>query len=320
MKKTILSLGILCTSLLQAQTDVRFSINHLFNSNPFELNTTLTNSSQEEMDIIRLEYYISDVSLTHDGGQVTVVPDAYVLVNAEAGTNISLGNFPITNLESIEFGIGVSADVNHDDPTLYNSTHALAPKIPSMHWGWASGYRFIALEGNSGMNLGTDYEFHALGDANFQKQIVITSGVNSGSMLTVALDADYYNAFNSIPVSNGPIKHGESYPECLQLIDNFKTSVFTESMSAPVSIEENASVDITLYPNPVSDAFKVNLSANINSATTYKIVDQLGRIIKQDKWIKGQSISTLEFSNGVYFIEIQSASHSIAKQSFIVNK
>jgi hypothetical protein len=320
MKKTILSLGVLLTSLLQAQTDVRISINHLYDTNPIAFNTTLTNNQQEEFEITRLEYYLTDITITHDGGQVTEASDAYLLVNAENETNVLIGNYPITNLESIEFGIGVPADVNHEDPSAYDASHALSPKIPSMHWGWASGYRFIAYEGNSGNNLGTLFQFHALGDDNFFKQTITTSGVTSGSTLTVALDADYLQALNNIPVFDGPIKHGGNYPECIQLLDNFKTSVFSVSSSAPVSISEHQGTDVNIYPNPVTNTFNVQLSDDLTDVVRYSIIDPLGKVVKQGGLVEGEPISTSELSNGVYFLEVQSGASSIAKQSFIVNK
>ncbi len=321
MKKTILSIGILLSTLLQAQTDVRLSINHLFNSAPVQFNTTLTNSSQEEFEITRLEYYISGITLTHDGGQITEASEAFVLVNAEEGTNVLLGNFPITNLESIEFGVGVTSDVNHGDPSLYGPYHALSPKIPSMHWGWSSGYRFVALEGNSGMNLGTLFQFHALGDDNFLKQNISTAGITNGTTLTVVLDADYLSALNTISVYDGPVKHGENYPECIQLLDNFKTSVFSVSTSDVVSIEENENEKLTVYPNPVSNELMVELTNSTEQTdVTYTIQDQLGRTIVKSNHVNGQPISVSNLSNGIYFVELHSSASSIAKQSFIVNK
>lgn len=319
MKKTILFLGALCSTLLQAQTDIRLSINHLYDSNPLEFNTTLTNSSQEEFKLERLEYYISGIVLTHDGGQVTDAPDAFVLVNGEEGTNVFLGNFPVTNLESIEFGIGVSPDVNHADPSLYSDSHPLAPKIPSMHWGWSSGYRFIAYEGRSGANLGTIFQFHALEDFNFLKQTINTSGVSSGTTLTVALDADYYGALNDISVFDGPMKHGGNYPECIQMVENFKTSVFTSSTQI-VSVSEHENTTLSIYPNPVVDEFMVEFSQQSEQPIIYTIQDQLGRIIERSTFTEGQPISTGQLSNGIYFLELNSSAESIAKQAFIVNK
>lgn len=321
MKKTILSIGILLSTLVQAQTDVRLSINHLFNTNPIQFNTTLTNNGQEEFEITRLEYYISGIVLTHDGGQITEASDAFVLVNAEEGTNVLLGNFPITSLESIEFGVGVTQDVNHGDPSIYDQSHALSPKIPSMHWGWASGYRFIAYEGNSGTNLGSLFQFHALGDDNFNKQTITTVGVTSGSTLTVALDADYLSALNSLSVFDGPVKHGSGYPECIQLLDNFKTSVFSVSSTDIVSIEENEKETAAVYPNPVSEEFMVELSNNTEyEQVSYTILDQLGRVVEKANLVKGHPISVRHLSDGIYFIELLSNSSSIAKQSFIVSK
>ena len=241
-----------------------------------------------------------------------------VLVNADQSTNVSLGNYSITNLEAIEFGIGVSADVNHLDPSTYSMGHALAPKVPSMHWGWASGYRFIAYEGNAGTNLGSLFQFHALGDDNFHKQTITTSGVVDGTTITVKLNAEYKAALNDITVADGPIKHGESYPECIKLIDNFKTSVF--SVSESISVVEEDKTELSVYPNPTTHSFMVEVSDDLTGQMNYKVIDALGKTVIESEFVKGTPISTTDLSNGIYFIEIQKQGSSIAKQSFIVNK
>lgn len=323
MKKTLITFSLLLSTLANAQTDVRLDISHLHNNNPLQFNTPITNPSSENFEITRLEYYITDITLTHDGGVMTNISDAYVLVNAENHTNIPLGNFNITSLESIEFGIGVLEDKNHLDPSTYPSSHALAPKLNSMHWGWASGYRFIAFEGNSGADLNTLFQFHALGDINFQKQTIYTNGHQNSNEIIIALNADYYSALTDISLIDGPVKHGETLPECVKLIDNFKTSVFSENTSNPVSIIENPSTAISnLYPNPVSSEFTIELNSNNTetSSYTYTIVDILGHRIESKTLASKQSVSVDKLNNGLYFLEIYSNQDQLSRQSFIVNK
>ena len=67
---------MLISSLLQAQTELRLDISHLYDSSPIAYNTTLTSPQQEEFNITRLEYYITGITFTHDGGQTTAA-DAY---------------------------------------------------------------------------------------------------------------------------------------------------------------------------------------------------------------------------------------------------
>ena len=125
-------------------------INHELGTTPFALNTGAKNNLNDDFNISRLEYYLSQFTIVHDGGMETNMNNIYALVDASVATDIQLGNHNITSVEAVKFYIGVDSATNHTDPASYSSTHALAPKSPSMHWGWASGYRFAALEGKGG--------------------------------------------------------------------------------------------------------------------------------------------------------------------------
>lgn len=149
-------LSFLCALMLSslgsviAQSDVYIQINHKLDTDPFDFSVEHTNNLGDEFNVTRLEYYMSSITITHDGGIETVVPETWILANAGTFTNVYLGSFDITTLESVSFGIGVEGDYNHLDPASYPSEHPLAPKSPSMHWGWSPGYRFVAMEGSGG--------------------------------------------------------------------------------------------------------------------------------------------------------------------------
>lgn len=320
MKKTIITLSTIISVFAQAQTDIKLNIQHLFNGEPMAFQTSFESPETEDLKISRLQYYISGIEFTHDGGEITDADDVFLLINAETNTNFNLGNFDITNLESIKFGIGVVETENHKDPSLYPSTHALAPQLQSMHWGWTSGYRFIALEGNAGAEFSNLFQFHALGDDNFHTQSIATSGQISGSELLIELDADYYNAFNSLSVADGPIEHGTTHSGCVTLINNFKTSVFSERVSAPVGlVEENSS--FSLFPNPVSSDLNIQFVDDLaqKENISYQIVDVLGRKVVSSKQFNN-SISVEGLTNGLYFVELREKDLLLGRESFLVKK
>jgi len=72
MKKTITLIIVLVMALnVSAQTDVKLTINHLLGSSPFTFNSEAENDMGDKVKLQRLEYYISGISITHDGGKVT---------------------------------------------------------------------------------------------------------------------------------------------------------------------------------------------------------------------------------------------------------
>ena len=252
-----------------AQQDVYLNIYHYLENQPFAFNQTASNDLDEDFQLDRLEYYVAEITLTYDGGQDTTIQDLWMLVDASENTEQFLGTFSFSTLESVSFGIGVQQSYNHLDPSTYPADHPLAPQLPSMHWGWLAGYRFVALEGKVGTN--DPLEIHALGDVNYHLQTVSTAGVVNGNDLVIKLAADYTEALSIIPLTGGVVFHGET-DEAAQLMTNFATKVFSEAdASAGVANHEN--VQVNFYPNTVTTGDEV--MASETNALCEKLVEHL---------------------------------------------
>ncbi|HEY9178761.1 MAG TPA: MbnP family protein [Flavipsychrobacter sp.] len=232
-----------------AQTPVQLHINHQLSGGNFSFGQAAQNDLGNSFNVTRLEYYISRISIKHDGGMTTPVPNHYILANGGQAVVDDLGSFNITNVESISFHIGVDTPVNHADPSLQPSGHPLAPKSPSMHWGWSAGYRFVAMEGKSGTSLNQTYEIHALGDQHYFETTVPATGVMKNGKLVIAIKADYAMAIKGINISSGLIAHGDGGDEA-KLLANFRDHVF--SASSPVSVANHIERQpvFAIYPNP----------------------------------------------------------------------
>ncbi|MNY21557.1 hypothetical protein D3C86_1551140 [compost metagenome] len=56
-------------------------------------------------------------------------------------------NQVVADPSSIQFGIGVPGDINHNDPSLFPAANPLNIAIANdMHWDWNPGYIFIKVE------------------------------------------------------------------------------------------------------------------------------------------------------------------------------
>jgi hypothetical protein len=287
----LLSLGVFFS---QAQVDVYLNINHQLGQNSFAFNTGTANNLGNSFNVKRLQYYIAEVNLIHDGGQITTVSNLWILADAGSALSESLGNYNITNLEGIQLGIGVESSYNHLDPSAYNMSHPLSPKSPSMHWGWAAGYRFIAFEGKTGSSLTQTFEFHGLGDGNYRKITIPTLGTLSGTDLNIDLNADYERAFENIDLSKGSnIVHGETGKAAV-VLSNFATYVFTSSEgNSSIGLNENQSVNIDLYPNPSKGT--VSLNGDL-SGKSLVVIDS-----------HGKTIATKDLSSSLETIRIKTA-------------
>ena len=107
MKKLILpffSLLLISTTFsLNAQNNVSLEIVHALGSKAFAFNTEAETPENVQFDVQRLEYYMSEITLVHDGGQEITVPDVWVLANASESTLIDLGALSIDELEGLDY-------------------------------------------------------------------------------------------------------------------------------------------------------------------------------------------------------------------------
>lgn len=81
-----------------------------------------------------------------------------------------------------------------------------------------------------------------------------------------------------------------------------------------VGIGENISV-VSIYPNPVIDQLFIQSTESIS---TIRIFDSSGREVVQIHNYEGLPISTIDFSSGIYFVEVTSNS-AIYKSKFVKN-
>ena len=206
----LLAIVMLINSYSYGQKEVHLQINQYIANAPFTIGDTGTNDQGTKFSISRLDYYISSIKLHHDGGMTTNVSNKYIFVTKGKTVDELLGTFNIGLLDSITFSVGVDATNNHGDPTLWPSNHPLAPKSPEMQWGWAAGYRFVAIEGKSGANLQFEYQIHALGDELYNATTIVTHGTDHNGALMIALNADYEQSLKEINVNKNVIQHGSA--------------------------------------------------------------------------------------------------------------
>jgi hypothetical protein len=323
MKKLLLSvLSFLSVLAVQAQNNIELHLSPRLGAAPFALNTPVSAGSYE-YKITRLEYYISEIKITHDGGQVTPMTDLYLLVRPAVDSMYALGSYPgIVNVESITFSVGVDQAHNHLDPASYPANHPLAPQNPAMQWGWSAGYRFVAIEGKAGTNFANDYEIHALGDANYKTLTLNTVAENhSNGDKTIHLIADYAQVLNSINVSAGLIVHG-STGKAVTLMNNMKNVVFTAE-TPTMTIDPTFEGAFAVSPNPAAPG-EAMVTMTLPAGYGYRVTltDLTGRvIINQPISAETQSYPLFDDLNaGTYLVHLWQNEQPVAVEKLVITR
>ena len=320
MKKIVLFLlaGLYLCSGLAAQNTVKLHIHHKLGDEPFALEKAAVNSLQHDFFLTRLQYYISEITIKHDGGTLTEVKDIWVLVDAAEPTEVDLGSYAISEVEGISFHVGVDSAHNHLDPTQYPAAHPLAPKFPSMHWGWTSGYRFAALEGKGGKDYDQTFELHGLGDDNYFKTELDVTASAQNNNIEINLDADYTRTLEKIGVESGIIVHGD-YGAAVQMLQNFRDYVFSPSGGVSSTNRINKDTKLALYPNPVTTGtITAQIETTIGGNYSISILDIQGKTVLNSREIKPAIPIELQVSNpGIYQVLIKKDGVDVAAKKLI---
>ncbi|MCX6140850.1 MAG: T9SS type A sorting domain-containing protein [Candidatus Kapabacteria bacterium] len=279
MKTFLLALLALFLTSSAYAGEIGVVFNALMNGRPLVMGTPVRVDNGKYFFSPRfLQYYVSDISFVHDGGKRTKAEEIYLLVNAKDAPRYVVGSYDITNIDSIEFHIGVSYMSNHSDPSLYPPEHPLALKEPSMHWGWAAGYRFIVLEGSAGSTAQTataDVQLHSVGDTLYRRITLPVNSTKTDKGVDVVLNAEYGSLLQNIDASLGIVLHGLG-EETIVMTENMATLVFSPANSTSVQDNAISASNISINPNPSSDV--VTIAGGISEADV-RIVDMAGRLV-----------------------------------------
>ncbi len=304
-----------------AQVNVTLHMDQKLGDLPFSYETITQGNVGYYFQMTRMQYYVSDIRLIHDGGQVTMITDLYFLVDPAIDTDFSLGSFELSELEQISFSIGVDPAHNHLDPSTYPNSHPLAPQNPSMHWGWNPGYRFIAAEGVAGTDSNEvihDFQIHTIGDVNYRTISLDPVDNVMGDQLVIHIEADYAAFMNGIDAAAGVISHSSSGPSQL-LADN---SRFVYSVAETTSTLDPVPVGLfELSPNPSDGEVLVKYDfSEVDYPLELLTYDITGLLIQTTTLASSQGTILLDYLThpGMYMVTVMKGGQHVVTQKLLI--
>ena len=296
MKRIVLLSLVFGSLSLAGQTkELTLNFHHMMAGESLTDSLVGTNNLGNQFKFNRLQYYVDDIEIIYNQGDTFTYPGVLLIdALAEEMTSVDLGALDFDSITAVRFAVGVGPDVNNLDPSTYPAAHPLAPQFPSMHWGWAAGYRFVCAEGVGSSAFNQTFELHGLGNGNYAMQTIATSGTMSGSdTLVLDIEADYAELVTDIAVAQGVISHGET-GDAFQSLKNLNNKVFKSAEgNAALNAEELAFVELKVFPNPSNGRFflegaqgaTVEVYNALGSKVAHKEVSGPTRIIIQDSGI-----------------------------------
>lgn len=297
-------------ALSQTTNKVIFNFEHKVGNVPLILDTTVFEVwNNKKMKVTRAQFYLSEMELKGANGSVQSLTDHYLLISAsEKVINYDMGNWPIASISGTTLRVGVPKEVNHSDPTLWPPRHPLTLQDPSMHWGWAGGYRFLAIEGkvdndNDGVPE-TPFEYHCLGDNLYTTvQITGTKEAQNG-ILRVNFTLDYARLFNDLNLKKDLIQHGNGLQNGIMMNNASTAGFITMSALSPVNKIDDSVLKINVLPNPSDEGTTIQYAfENGNKPLDLLVYNANGQLIRTEKGLAATgsaNLTTASMPNGLY--------------------
>jgi hypothetical protein len=304
----LIALFLSCTIAL-AQNNIFLNLQPKFGTQNLQLLQTYVGNDGVAVEIEHFNYYLSDVKLFHDNGQITELLSDIWLITPQ---NFSpyLGYLDVNHIDSISFTIGVPKRYNTQagalaqDISLYPETHPLSFQFPSMYWGWSAGYMHMIVGGKADSNNdnvpNNYFEMHNLGNNNQQMVSLPVVQTTLSNQIELHLNCHLDRWLNNMPLITVGVLHDETGLNATIMQNVLSQNVF--------SLDANANTHSEIL-NP----FRIihnNATIRIegmdpNQNTLIEITDAQGKIL----WTKTIQQSQLEmssalFPHGIYLLRI----------------
>ncbi len=308
VKIIVIAICTLLSALSYSQQNVFITLSPKVASTDLVIGTNVSNLNGVVFNLDYFDYYLSGLHIIHDGGQDLDLSDTVFLVEP---TNfvLYLGYLNVTNIEQIQFAVGVPANLNTQvgsdaiDISVYPHAHPLSFQDPSMYWGWTSGYAHMIIGGQADSNNDGApdalFQLHNLGNANYLPyQMPIIQIQTNLSQIDVYINCNVDTWLKDIAIQTVGVLHG-SANENTDVMNNVITeSVFDQGANAIVS---NAEFGVgTMSFSSANSSLTVSWK-NIKNVGTFQLNDLSGKVMKFGS--VSDETGTLVFdnvSNGLY--------------------
>ncbi|MDA7648901.1 c-type cytochrome [bacterium] len=148
----------------------------------------------ETFSVTRLSYLLSQFAVQKEDSSWLELGDQVAYLDAGKRRNhFILKEVPEGRYRALRFSLGVPKPANHEDPAKLAADHPLNPNLNQLHWDWATGYIFMALEGRyrAGNEL-KGYVYHLANDNNLNRlQLAADFQVKKMTGLGLSLDVKH---------------------------------------------------------------------------------------------------------------------------------
>ncbi|MFM1946000.1 MAG: hypothetical protein RL207_283 [Bacteroidota bacterium] len=308
MKKLIFLLFLPFLGL--SQKNIFLRLKPVFDTQTFQSQTVYTGNNGQEITLDYFKYYLADITIIHDGGQVLTLGETVYLID-DANYTVYLGAHPVTTVEQVNFLIGVPKRFNTQsgalaqDISTYDASNALSFQSPSMYWGWSTGYMHMITggkaDGNNDNVPESYFELHNLGNNN-QQMVTNTNVVQantSANQVELNFDCHIDRWLNGINLATLGILHDETGLNITAMQNVNTQDVFDQPANADISIVSQSAIQFSSQQGAIQCTWTGKLSES-----EIMLFDSFGRELrKQSLGNTTGQFTWIGLTPGMYFVQ-----------------
>ena len=186
--------------MLGASQNLRVQITPQIDSLPLSFDKlSLTNAAGQNFSVTRLDFLLSDFALHQRNGAWLEKTNWQAFLSLrENRSSFGVEKIPGGDYDKIRFYVGLTPEINHTKPEIYPADHPLNPVLNGLHWGWAGGYVFFAIEGNWKTSDGklSGYSYHLGNDWQLMTvEIPVALNLEKQNSIELALNLNHFFDF-----------------------------------------------------------------------------------------------------------------------------
>lgn len=281
---------LLCISTTYSQK-LQLEIEPLWQGEPLILGRKQA-GQVDEISISRIDGLLSQLALQRADGSWLESDQWHAFLSAEKQRlSAQADGLPDQEFQAIRFCVGVDAKTDATDPQVWPSNHPLNPEVCGLHWGWNSGYVFLAIEGHwsPASNQISGFSYHLAGSKEpMMVQLPVKFSGARSTTLRLTLDfADILSAGETIrETSSTHSRTGDTVARALKqkVVQAFSVKQVLTDLYQPQMLVQAASqpppIGTTPLPLTISERLpKVTLPTD-NPLTVEGV--ELGRRLFQE--------------------------------------
>ncbi|MBL7810656.1 MAG: hypothetical protein JNL57_00415 [Bacteroidetes bacterium] len=175
-----------------------------------------TKPDKEVMTYTNWAWIISKLALVKTDNSEVLLGDGYQYIEFKAGrVKFNYAAAPAGDYKAITFQLGLDSAINHGDPNIWPSDHPLNANLTGLHWGWAGGYIFQAMDGiwfdSATSSNQKAFSFHTATDP-FKRKFTLPMNftLQADGMKTATIEVwadEFFKTPNSLSLSAGAMSH-----------------------------------------------------------------------------------------------------------------